>query len=213
MLPNEPRTMLKLYGVTTSRAFRCLWMLEELGVPYEREPIDFRTGGTRDPAYLAVNPNGRVPALQEDGLVLWESMAINLYLAEKYGPSAGTALWPDSVAEHGLAYQWSLWVMTEVERHLLQVLHQRATLPEPERDEAKLRQAEGALQKPFAVLDGCLDGRDYLLGERFTVADLNVASVLIWAKPGRLDLSAYPAMKAWLDRCLGREARKRATRS
>src|SRR6185437_3394897 len=79
---------LKIYGVARSRTFRTLWMAKELGLDYEHVKIDFATGDTRTPAHLALNPNGHVPVIDDDGFVLWESMAINLYLAKKYG--AGT---------------------------------------------------------------------------------------------------------------------------
>ncbi|HEU0216841.1 MAG TPA: glutathione S-transferase N-terminal domain-containing protein, partial [Stellaceae bacterium] len=75
----------KIYGVPRSRAFRTLWLAKELGLDYENVMIDFADGGTRQPAYLAINPNGHVPAIDDNGFVLWESMAINLYLAKKYG--------------------------------------------------------------------------------------------------------------------------------
>jgi glutathione S-transferase len=101
--------MLKLYGTRMSRAARSLWALEELGLKYEHVPLNTQ-GDSRKPEYLKVNPNGHVPALEDDAQVFWESMAVNLYLAEKYGKPP---LWPSSAADHGQAYQWSLWVMTE----------------------------------------------------------------------------------------------------
>ena len=87
---------LKIYGVARSRAFRTLWMAKELGLDYEHIKVDFATGETRRPEHLALNPNGHVPVIDDDGFILWESMAINLYLAKKYG--SGRAL---SVAPRG----------------------------------------------------------------------------------------------------------------
>jgi glutathione S-transferase len=197
--------MITLYGITRSRASRCLWMLEELGVPYERELVNFGEGGTRSPAYLAVNPNGKLPALRDDGVTLFESMAINLYLAEKYGP----ALWPKTVEDRGLAYQWSVWAMTELEAAALTLLRQRALLAEGERSEEAARGAEESLRKPFGVLEGKLDGRPFLLGADFTVADLNVSAVASWARRGKMPLDEYPRAKDWLERCLERPAYKK----
>ena len=81
----------QLYGHARSRAFRCLWLLEELGIPYEHHPVRFDTAEIHEPAYLAINPNGRVPALRDGELVIWESLAINHYLVDKYGGPAWRA--------------------------------------------------------------------------------------------------------------------------
>ena len=200
--------MLKLYGITRSRAFRPLWLLHELGLEYEHIRLDYHGEDLKDPAYLAVNPNARVPALVDGSLVLWESMAINLYLAHRYGGDSG--LWPDNIEGEALAQQWSFWVMTEVEAALLKVLMHSRVLPSEKRDPGKVSHNLGLLKAPFRVLDQALAGRDYLLGDRFTVADLNVASVLTWAKPAQVPLADYPALEAWLGRCLDRPARRQA---
>lgn len=202
-----------VYGITASRAFRTLWMLEELGLAYTRVPVDHRTGETRTPEHLARNPNGHIPVLDDDGLVLWESMAINLYLADRYAAEAGAeGLWPATPAERGQAAQWSLWVMTEMEAPLLQVLRHRHTYPAERRDPAQADEAEQRLQAPLAVLEGALAGRAHLLGEGFTVADLNVAAVMAWARWGKVNLAPFPNVKRWLDACLDRPARKRVPR-
>lgn len=200
--------MITLYGVTTSRAFRCLWMLEELGLPYRREKLDFHGPELQSPEYLAINPNGRIPTLRDGDCILWESMAINLYLAGKYGRGAG--FWPDSPETEGLAYQWSFWVMSEVEQALLSLLMHKRVLPEDKRDPQKVTRSEGILRAPLKILDRALADREYLVDGRFTLADLNVAAVLSWAKPARHPLSDLPDLDAWLKRCLDRPARKRA---
>ena len=200
--------MLKLYGIAQSRTFRPLWLLHELGLEFEHVPLDFRGEALNDPAYRALNPNGRVPTLVDGDLVLWESMAINLYLARRYGGDSG--LWPDSVEGEGLALQWSFWVMTEVESPLLSVLMHSRVLPEDKRDPNKVSRNLGLLKAPFKTLDQALEGRDYLADGHFTVADLNVAAVLSWCRPLRLALDDYPALDAWLGRCLARPARETA---
>src|SRR6266704_3003775 len=96
--------MIKLYGIPRSRAMRPLWMLEELGLPYEQVKVSF-VNDTRKPEFLRLNPNGHIPVLQDGDLVLWESLAINLYLARKYDKG----LWPKRVEDEGRAFQWSLW--------------------------------------------------------------------------------------------------------
>jgi glutathione S-transferase len=198
--------MIKLYGIPASRAFRSLWMLEELGLEYENVPTSFM-GGTRTAEFLKLNPNGHIPVLVDGETVLWESLAINLYLARKHG--AGR-LWPASVADEGRAFQWSLWAMTEVEPQLLPVLMHRRVLPQEQRDEAVVAAQEAKLAGPFGVLEGALRGRPYLLGEAFSVVDLNVAAVMSWARLANVDLGKWPLLAAWLQRCTERPAFKKA---
>jgi glutathione S-transferase len=140
---------LKIYGVARSRAFRTLWMAKELGLDYEHIKVDFATGETRTPAHLALNPNAHIPVIDEDGFVLWESMAINLYLAKKH--SLGR-LYPSRLEDEARAWQWSFWGMTEVERPVLTALFNRAILPEDERDAAAADAAERTLGPPLKVL-------------------------------------------------------------
>jgi len=203
--------MLNLYGNTRSRAMRCLWMLEEVAEPYELIEKSLRAEDLQSSDYLRLNPNARVPTLVDGDVVLWESMAINLYLAQKYqGPMHCNA------RVLGVAAQWSFWAMLEMEASLLELLMHRAMLPEYARDASHADRAELLLQKPLSVLDGALKERPYLAGDSFTVADLNVASILTWGKMSRLNFSAHPAVAKWLDGCLARPAygrvRERAKR-
>lgn len=197
--------MIKLYGVPMSRASRCLWMLEELGVPYENVPTSF-VGDAQKPDYLKVNPNGRIPALDDDGTLVWESMAINLHLAEKYDKGFR----PRSLEERAHTVQWSFWGMTEIEPGLIEAFVNRVMLPEAQRNQAAGDAGEQKLQRPLAVLDKELGQRRFLLGDRFTLADLNVASVLLIAPMARIDLSKYPNVQRWLAACSDRPAAKKA---
>jgi glutathione S-transferase len=198
---------LKIYGVPRSRAFRTLWMAKELGLDYENVAVDFAGGETRKPAYLAINPNGHVPTIDDNGFILWESMAINLYLAKKYG--LGT-LYPTTLEGEARTWQWSLWGMTEIERNVLTAMFNRAIHPEEKRDATAADTAEQELQHPLRVLDGALTKTAYLLGDEFTVADLNVASILSWARPARIDFTPFPKAADWLSRCALRPAAKAA---
>lgn len=195
--------MLKIYGIPQSRALRCLWMARELGVPYENVEVHF-TKARESPELVGVNPNARIPAIDDDGFQLYESMAINLYLAKKYG--AGSDLVPPSLEDEARTIQWSFWVMTEIEKPLLATMLN--TLGMKPLDDAALAQAKADLDRPLGVLEAHLASRDHLLGGPFTVADLNVASVMVWARFGRLDLTAYPRAAAWLKRCVSRPAFK-----
>ena len=103
-------------------------------------------GKAKSPEHLKIDPNGHLPALEDDGVILWESIAINLYLAEKYGKGS---LWPASVEDHGRTYQWSFWAITELESHLLTLLTHRLFLPADQRDEKKVTASIDALKAPL----------------------------------------------------------------
>src|SRR5262249_16796103 len=154
-----------------------------------------------DLEYIRLNPNARIPTLVDGDLVLWESMAINLYLAQKY---AGPMHCVDPKVL-GLATQWSFWVMLEMEALLLDLLQHRAVLPEFARDASYAERDQLLLRRPLGVLNSALNGRDYLTDSNFTVADLNVASILAWGKMGRLVLSSHSNLARWLDSCLARD--------
>jgi glutathione S-transferase len=206
-LGEETVMTFKIYGVPRSRAFRTLWMAGELGLDYELVAVDFADGGTRRPELLAINPNGHVPVIDDAGFRLWESMAINLYLAKKYGGESG--FYPQRLEDEAKAWQWSFWGMTEVERPALAVLLNRIG-PEDRRDAAAADAAERDLAAPLAVLDAAVSATPYLLGERFTVADLNVASILSWARQARVDFSRFAKAEIWLKTCHDRPAAQAA---
>jgi glutathione S-transferase len=199
---------LKIYGVARSRAFRTLWMAAELGLPYEHVKVDIAEGGTRTVDYLAVNPNGHIPAIDDDGFKLWESMAINLFLAKKYG-SDDRGIYPQTLEEEARVWQWSFWGVTEIERPALSALLNRIA-PEDQRDAAAADAAERALAMPLKVLDTAVTATPYLIGDRFTVADLNVAGILAWARQGRVDFSAVPKAEAWMKACHDRPSAQAA---
>jgi glutathione S-transferase len=141
--------MLQLYGNPRSRAMRCLWMLEEMGQPYQLIEKSTRADDIQSVEYRRLNPNARIPTLVDGELVLWESMAINLYLAQKYeGP-----MHCDGPEALGLAAQWSFWAMLEVEALLLDLLWHRAVLPEFARDASCAERDELLLKKPLGVLN------------------------------------------------------------
>lgn len=199
---------MKVYGVVASRALRTLWMCAELGIDHELVTTDVRNGDTRKPDYLKLNPNGHVPTLDDNGFILYESMAINLYLAQKH---ADKGLWPSDLKSQALCYQWSFWVMMECEGLLLQVLQHRVLLPADRRSEDKALQAIENLQKPFKVINDYLaGGRSTLVGDKFSVADLNVAAVMNWSKGAKVDLAAHPNLMNWMNATTGRPSFKAA---
>jgi glutathione S-transferase len=198
---------LRIYGIARTRAFRALWVAKELGLDYEHVPIEIGAAGARTAEYLAINPNGRLPAIEDDGFVLWESLAITLYLAKKH--STGR-LYPAALEDEAKCWQWSLWALNEVDRGVnIWSLH-AVRLPPEDRDPQKLGEALKVIAGPFRVLDAALADRPYLVGDDFTVADLNVAAVI--SRAIDMDHSATPRLGAWLKRCLERPAALAARR-
>lgn len=196
---------LRIYGIARTRAFRALWIAMELGLDYEHLPIEIGDAGARSPEFLAINPNGRLPFIDDNGFVLFESLAIALYLAKKH---AHRGLYPVTLQDEAKAWQWSFWAISEVDRGVnIWSLH-AVRLPPGERDAAKRNEALKVLEKPFRVLDAELSKRSYLLGNKFSVADLNVAAVI--SRAVDMDLSAVPNLKSWLTRCLDRAAAREA---
>jgi glutathione S-transferase len=179
-------------------------MMGELGVPYDHIPVSTRDGANMRPDYLAINPGGRVPAIDDGGFVLSESMAINLYLAKKYGGE----LYPSTPKGEARAWQWSFWAVTEVDKTIIDWALHSSVLPEAERDSRRARAARLELERPLGVLDVALADAPWLAEGRFTVADLNPASVLyraLW-----MDLDDRPGVRDWLNRCWDRPAARRA---
>jgi glutathione S-transferase len=206
--------MLKIYGVYRSRASRNIWLANELGIPFTLVPVMqlYRLSAaaaettlhTKSPEFLEVNPSGHVPAIDDDGLVLCESLAINLYLAKKHGGP----LAPANLAEDAQMTMWALWVANEVETNALTVLNHRVGKPPAERDPKLAAAAIEALRAPFAVLEKHLGTKDYIVGGRFTVADINTAEIFRYAMPAPELFDTAPRVKAWLAACQSRPAFK-----
>jgi glutathione S-transferase len=191
--------MLKIHGLARSRAFRCIWTAEEAGLPYEVIPVPF--GPDLKAAIAGVNPNGKVPALQDGSLTLFESLAINLHIAGK----AGAPLMPAG-DDGSRVLQWTLWAGTEAEPAIMQWAYNTYIHPAEKRDAALAKAGAEAVAPRLAVLDQHLGGTGWLVGAGFTVADLNLASVLYGAWMNGFDFGPYPKVKAWLDACLTRPA-------
>jgi glutathione S-transferase len=206
---------LAIYGIVASRAIRPLWAAAELGLAYEHQATDYKGGATRTPEFLTINPNGHIPALvdhrPEGDVTVWESMACALYIARVHGKADGVSLTPATPREEAEALRWSFWTVTEVEKDALTVLMHRLVMPPEDRKHDLADAAEKRLAVPLRVLEQHLSqqqvrGEAHLAAARFTVADLCVASVLLWARPARELLAQYPLVSAWLARCLERPA-------
>jgi glutathione S-transferase len=197
---------MKLYYVPKTRASRPRWVLEELGVPYDLVRLDPAKAETRSAEHLGRHPLGHVPVLEDRGQFVFESGAICMHLADLFPEKR--LLPPAGSVERGLAYQWVLYAMTEMEPPLV-ALSAEAKKPEAERSPAATAGARERFAKAVKVLEEVLRGRSFLLGEAFTVADVMVGATLAWARGLRL-LDGAPGVEAYLGRLRDRPAWKRA---
>jgi glutathione S-transferase len=206
--------MITLYGVYRSRATRPLWMLLETGMPFTQVPVlqAYRMTGanagwsgltTTSPDFLALNPQGQIPALGDGDVVLTESLAITLYIARKHGGTLG----PGSDIETALMEQWALFAATAIEGPALEMYYPiaegRDKTPE---GEALISLAAEKLRRPLGRLQSWLATHPYLVGDRFTAADINTAECIRYAQGHTALLAEFPAVKDWLERCQSRPA-------
>lgn len=195
----------RLFGISGSRALRAIWGIEETGIDYEHVPVSYGAD-SKAAEYLAVNPNGRIPALIDGDLQLFESMAINLYLAKRYGGS----LYPGNAQDEARAWQWSVWAISEIEPLQMQIVVQKLFTPEEKRNPKVVEGAGKGLQRPLKVLDAALAGRDWLIGDQFGVADLNVAAVMMLLKRINFGYAEHANVQRWAEACYARPALARA---
>ncbi|PZM17223.1 glutathione S-transferase family protein [Rhizobium tubonense] len=208
--------MLTIYGVYRSRASRNYWMAEELGIEFKSVPViqAWRLDNplakdapinTMSPEFVAINPMGLIPAIKDGDFVMHESLAINLYLARKYGgPLAGK-----TVEEGGSLIMWTTFAATTLEPHTIKVVltydHGKEN---SEAGQAVITAACRSLKRPLDVLEQHLDGRDYIVGDGFTAADINLAEVLRYVQSEKMLFDHRPNLKAWIDRCQSRAGYK-----
>jgi glutathione S-transferase len=198
------------YYSPMSNATRVHWSLEELGIAYEKVKLDLRAGDQKKPEFLALNPNGKVPTLVIDGTPMFESVAIQIALGERYGVEKG--LWPAlGSPEHLMALTWLIWGQVTLGASLMRYMANTSDYIPKELHHPK--QAEVALadtNTQLGMLNGRLSDRDYVTGDRFTLADLDLASVLGWGlHVAKIDLAAFPKVADWLGRSSKRPANSR----
>jgi len=206
---------LKIYGISASRAARPLWAALELNVPFEHMAMTYKAGATRTPEFLALNPNGHIPVVMDERpegtVTVWESMACALYIARVHGQADGQSISPANAREEAEALRWSFWTVTELEKDALTVLMHRMAMPADQRKPELAEQAENRLKVPLAVLEAHLQGQHahgqaHLAADRFTVADVCVASVANWIRPAPGLLVQYPSVWTWFKACVERPA-------
>ncbi len=198
--------MIKLYGVPRSRSLRVSWALEELGLDWQYHFIDFAKGDSRSDAFLAVNPCGKVPALVENDLVITESAAIVLYLAEKYGD--GSLLPQTGSDASALHHQWVSFIISELEQPLWTIGKHKFALPEALRQLGMFEVAKWEFDKAAAIAEKWLPDSEFLLGDNLSAADILLGHTLLWAT--RFEQDIPPKLAAYRDRVTSRPAMARA---
>jgi glutathione S-transferase len=201
---------MKLYNANLSpNALRVRAVVFELGLDVEIIDVDLRGGGNKTPDYLALNPNGKVPVLDDNGFVLWESRAINAYLAS-LKPEAG--LYPDDAKKRATIDQWSYWHSIHLSPTIQRIVFERLLKPmfgmgEP--DESAIESQLKEMTQLLPVLDNALEGRDWIVGD-LSIADFALASTFHLRKPARISLDAYPNIVAWMARMEARPSWQKA---
>jgi glutathione S-transferase len=169
-----------------------MWMLNELGLKYEHVPVSDRNGETRTPEFMALNPNGKVPLLIDEETSLFESMAINLHLINKYGGD----LWFEDKNLQGLVLQWSLWALMEFDEGIMRILMAE--------NEQQRQKAFANVCQAAGTFDENLQDKDYLLDNRFSAADLNTAACFSGGAFMNYNFSEFENLSSWLKRCYER---------
>jgi len=197
---------MKVFGFPNTRSARVVWALEEAGATYEYEHVNLMKGAARQPAYLQVNPGGKVPVLQDGDLTLTESVAICSYIADCF-PKAG--LLPSDARIRALVNQWSSFAVTELEQPPWNVSKHTFALPEKLRVPAVIETAHWEFSRAAAVLAAGLGDKQFIVGNSFSIADILLANTLGWARQRKFEISS-PALNAYADRMLSRPACHRA---
>lgn len=191
---------MKLYEFAPTRSIRARWTLQELDIPFESVEIRLPEGAGQTPAYLAINPAGKLPTLVDDDFVLTESVAIVVYLAEKY-PQQG--LLPSDLKQRAELNRWMLFAVTELEQPLWRIARNSFLYPEAQRQPSDIEIAKGEFRKMAAVLEKHMQGRQFLVGDRVSVGDFVTAYTLDWGNEVGL-LDECPTLLAYMKRMYDR---------
>jgi glutathione S-transferase len=191
---------MKLYGFGPTRSLRALWSLRELGVDFEFEVVNLLAGDHQRPEFLRLNPAGKVPVLVDGDLVLTESAAIVLYLAEKYPEKK---LLPSDLATRAQVYRWIMFAMTELEPPLWRITRHTALLPEEKRLPRDVALAREDFARMAVVFEQHMAGRAFIVGDAITACDCVTAYLMDWANEKGL-LEDKPNLQAYLKRMYGR---------
>ncbi|MBI5611513.1 MAG: glutathione S-transferase family protein [Gammaproteobacteria bacterium] len=187
---------MKLYGHPWSSNSRRVQLLcEELKIPYSHETVDLMKGAQYTPEFQALNPNAKVPVIDDDGFVLWESQAIMRYLADKH---KANTWYPTEPKARAVVEQWLDWNQTRLGPEAGKIMYNTHFAGDKRNDQA-IEDAKKWLEKILPVMDGALAKRPYLCGAAITLADLAVATNVAYLDHCRYDLAPYPAIRRWFD--------------
>ncbi|CAN0646893.1 glutathione S-transferase family protein [Burkholderia cepacia] len=191
---------MKLYGFAGTRSQRALWGLKELDADFEFVSVNLLQGEHKRPEFLRLNPAGKVPVLVDGDLVIPESAAIVLYLADKYPEKA---LLPVDPALRAQAYRWVMFAVTELEQPLWRITRHSFLYPPEKRSPADIELAREDFRTMAAILDKHLEGREFIVGDTLTVADCVTAYLIDWAGECNL-IESFPQLRAYLERLYAR---------
>ena len=180
-----------------------MWTAAELGLQADRKDVGGPFGGLDTPDYLAMNPNGRIPTLQDGDLTIWESNACARYLAAKYG--AGS-LWPEDPARRAKADMWMDWQKTSLAGPMTTLFWGLVRTPEAERDMDAIGAAAQTSKTLYAMLDEWLAGKDFILGEDLTIGDIPAGAMAYRFMELVKDRPSMPNLEAWYGRLTSRQA-------
>ncbi|MEP3112993.1 glutathione S-transferase family protein [Nisaea sp.] len=197
--------MLKIWGRRSAfNVQKVMWLIGELGLPHKHTEAGGAAGGLDDPAFLAMNPNGKVPVIDNDGTIVWESHSILRYLAAITGD---TAFWADDPAARSEADRWMDWSQTSLQPAFLTgIFWGYFRTPEAQRDWPTIREKQKLTCQCLVRLDEALDGRDFLGGSQFGLADIPAGTNLYRLFGMDLDWPAVPRVAAWYERLKERPA-------
>lgn len=199
--------MLTLWGRTNSiNVQKVLWTLAEVGAPFERIDAGREFGVVQTPQYLAMNPNGKVPTLRDGELVLWESNAIVRYLCARHGD---TTLYPSDLAVRADAERWMDWCSSTVAPVMSPLFHGLVRTPLEQRKQAEIDAAASTMDQLAGTVDAALDGRDYLAGSQFTIADIALGCFMYRWSALPIARSRHANLEAWQARLARRAGFRR----
>ena len=203
-------TMIKIYHSKRARSARIIWLLEELGVPYELEVLEFKLEVLQSPAYLEVQPLGQIPAIRDGELTMFESGAILEYLLEKYGQ--GRLAPQPGAAGRGEYLQWFHFGEVSLAVHVSQIVRERFGVYSAHPSDAVIERARGRLSASLAVIDRVLSRRAFVCGDTFTAADIMVSYGITMARIIRELPAEFANLAPYLERLKLRPAYDKAWR-
>jgi glutathione S-transferase len=181
------------------------WVLEELGVPYEKVKLAFNTDDMKKPEFLALNPNGKVPTLVHDGTAIFESAAITIHLGENFGVERG--LFPAPGPARGEALKWIIWSNVSIGEALARYQHNISDrIPKERHNEKAAEAAKADVERLLGVLDAVLQSKKFLVGDAFSLVDAHVAAFAGYLGASGFEIATWPALDAWMKTCTARAA-------